>query len=96
MTEDHLIKNIFDSLSLSKNYTSVLINTLNINGSKPTTKITVKDFCKWAKGNNFKGNVLFISSQPNIFYQKSIISEVLDNVEFEVIVTKQGLKAFKA
>ena len=83
LTEAHLIKNIFDSSSLSKNYTSILIDTRSINGSRPTTKTTVQDFCKWAKDNNFKDNVLFISSQPNIFYQKSIISEVLDNVEFE-------------
>lgn len=94
LTEAHLIQNIFDDSILSKNYKSILIDTPSYNGSRPTTKTTVKDFCKWVKENNFEDDVLFVSSQPNIFYQESIISKVLNDedlkIKFEVVGPKTG------
>lgn len=90
LTEANILQNIFNNSTLSKNYVSVLIDSAAKNGIRPTTKDTVLDFYQWVIDNNFKGKVLFISNQPNVLYQKAVISEVLDGkgIDFEVVGPK--------
>lgn len=93
LTEAHLMKNLFDNIFTdNNNYNVTLINTLEANNRRPTTRTTVEDFCKIIKFNNITEPVLFVSNQPYVLYQKSVISEVMResnlNIDFEVVGTK--------
>ena len=90
LTEAHILQNIFENSFLSKYFTYVLINTPCVNGGKTIMQNTVLDFCQWRTDHNFEGKVLFISSQPNVLYQKAVIEEILEGkgIDFEVVGPK--------
>lgn len=93
LTEALLLQNIFNNSSLGKKVSSVLINTPMKNGFRPTTKTTVQEFCQWIAYHDFHGRVLFISSQPNVWYQKAVIGDIISSlVDFEVVGPKTNSK----
>ena len=93
LTEALLLQNIFNNSPLSKRVESVLINTPMKNGFRPTTKTTVQEFCQWMEDHNFHGHVLFVSNQPNVWYQGALIADIMpSNVDFEVIGPKTNSK----
>lgn len=89
LTEAHLFKYLYLSSSLGDDSKLVVIDTPQKDGRRPTTQSTFEEFCKWNKDFSEVKNILFVSSQPHVKYQKSIISEVIFNnkadINFEVV-----------
>lgn len=89
VTETHIIKYLFDQSTLNS-YPVQVIDTPRGNLPRPTTQTTMLDLASWLKENSYIGqNIIFVSSQPNVLYQQSIISEVFrftdTKVDFEVV-----------
>ena len=87
LTETHAFRYLYDSSKLKDNFELIIVDTPQRNGVRPTTQTTVEDFLKLPNFNF--GSLLFISSQPSVKYQNSIINEVITKLnkklKFETI-----------
>lgn len=89
VTETHIIKHLFDHSIFNSSPVQVM-DTPRGNLPRPTTQTTMIDLSNWLKENDYLDKkVLFISSQPNVLYQKAIITQVLrssdTDIDFEVV-----------
>jgi len=91
LTETHLIQHALN-LTYHPDPTItpiVVIDTAASGVARPTTKTTVEEFTKWAKCNPGINGVYFISNQPYVNYQQTVISpiiaEQLPELKFEVV-----------
>jgi hypothetical protein len=101
LTETHLFEYLYSRSSLKDKFELVVINTPQKDGRRPTTQTTTEDFCKWTVNFPEVKNVLFISGQPHVKYQKAVVSETLfgvgSSLNFEVVGDKcesGGIKNF--
>lgn len=90
LTEAHIFKYLYLSSSICDyNSELIIIDTPQKYGRRPTTQTTVEDFFKWSKDFPEVKNVLFVSDQPYVKYQKAIVSEVMfssnTDLNFEVV-----------
>ena len=89
VTETYLFRYLYENSNLKDRFDLVIIDTPQKDGRRPTTQTTVEDFCEWNKYQPEVKDVVFVSGQPHVPYQKAIISEVLNNnkskLNFEVV-----------
>lgn len=90
VTETHIIKYLYEYSILNNSYPVHIIDTPRGELTRPTTRTTMVDLVQWInKQSEQVNNVLFISSQPNVLYQKAVISEAFRHLEanvfFEVV-----------
>ncbi|RYE06038.1 MAG: hypothetical protein EOP33_02210 [Rickettsiaceae bacterium] len=89
LTETHLLENIYENSAIHYQLPAFTINTLAGELPRPTTETTLFELAKWLQNNKDVKRIAFISDQPLVNYQTSIIRQVLKstspNIEFQVV-----------
>lgn len=89
LTEADLMRDIFAQSSLFNKIESTVIDTPRGNLPRPTTETTVTDFIKWLTKHPSIKSVIFVSNQPYVRYQFTVVREILRQhshaFEFEVV-----------
>jgi hypothetical protein len=90
LTETDLISDLYNKSDLyNRNLAYHLIDTLAMDLPRPTTQTTIIELIKFLNAHREIRNIIFISNQPYVKYQESVIRSVFDdfkiNVNFEVV-----------
>ena len=89
LTERHLFEYLYENSRLNATFSPNIIDTKQKDGFRPTTQTTVEQFLLSIKDKPEIKKVLFISHQPSVGYQNSLITEVVyhcnSEIEFETV-----------
>lgn len=89
LTETDLIKAAYETSKLYNQLPAVVIDTPKKDLPRPTTETTVHELCLWLNNHPDVTSITFVSDQPYVEYQKTIISRVLEHekisIKFEII-----------
>jgi hypothetical protein len=77
VTETHLIETAYEESSLYHKLPTYIIDTPKGDLPRPTTHTTIIELNKWMKQHEDIKNIIFISNQPYVKYQKAIITWIL-------------------
>lgn len=89
LTETDVFRDLYEKSELPKYFPEPhVIDTPREDLPRPTTETTLKELVKWLAEDQKIKNILFVSNQPHVKYQASIIDLVFDyyklNINFEV------------
>ncbi len=77
LTEADLLQDLYNSSPLSHDgLNSYLINTPRRTLPRPTTQTTILESLPWLSAHPEVQNILFISNQPTVLYQRAVIESV--------------------
>lgn len=99
LTETNLMREAYENSKLYGQFSDhfLLIDTPKRDLPRPTTETTVAEFCEWLKKQPEIKMITFVSNQPHVEYQKSIITRVFEkhgiHLNFEVIGPQYDIKA---
>ena len=89
LTERHLFEYLYENSRLNDTFSPNIIDTKQKDGFRPTTQTTVEQFLLSIKDKPEIKKILFISNQPSVGYQNSLITEVVcrcnSEIEFETV-----------
>jgi hypothetical protein len=90
LTETHLIQDEFKKSPLhNKAMTVHVIDTPRGDLPRPTTQTTILKLIEWLKNHQEIQNIIFVSNQPHVEYQKAIIDLIFKeqyvNINYEVV-----------
>lgn len=85
LTETQLGIEAYQTSAIPKNIPLHVIDTPKGNLSRPTTETTLQELIKFLKNKPTVKSILFISNQPNVYYQQAIIAEVLKHYDAHVL-----------
>ncbi|BDB96131.1 hypothetical protein [Candidatus Hydrogenosomobacter endosymbioticus] len=91
VTETHLIQYIYSKSALNsrKDIFVHVIDTPRRDLPRPTTQTTIMELIKWLKSHREVQDIVFVSNQPYVKYQKAVIDSIFKaqnvTVKYEVV-----------
>lgn len=78
LTETHLMQKAYQESPLFKMLDTHIIDTPKGSLPRPTTETTLQELVTWLGKHPDIQKIVFVSSQPNVLYQKAVITQVLE------------------